>query len=209
MPYPRDNRARILEAAERRFAEQGFAATTVREILRDTGVTGPTLYHYFGSKAELLVTLLRERFEEFFERAGKELSEQTTPEGVLTRYAELVFEGLVEQSTRVQFVFSVLYGPRADLPRGQLVALQAQYGNTLAEELLRTAPTANARRVSFVALLFGGMIHGVIMQYLNGFLRHVDAALAGAIATRGAAMLTDDGPVPELDLGFEPLEVAS
>ncbi|WP_419993666.1 TetR/AcrR family transcriptional regulator [Streptomyces boninensis] len=45
---------RLLAAATRLFAEQGFDRTSVQEIVEAAGVTKGALYHYFGSKDDLL-----------------------------------------------------------------------------------------------------------------------------------------------------------
>ncbi|MFI0864258.1 TetR/AcrR family transcriptional regulator [Streptomyces smyrnaeus] len=49
-PVPR----RLLAAATRLFAEQGYDRTSVQEIVEAAGVTKGALYHYFGSKDDLL-----------------------------------------------------------------------------------------------------------------------------------------------------------
>ncbi len=46
-------RQRLLRAASDLFAQKGYAATTVREIVAAVGVTKPVLYYYFGSKEGL------------------------------------------------------------------------------------------------------------------------------------------------------------
>ena len=52
-------RLRLIEqAATRLFAERGFAATTVEDIVRAAGLTKPMLYRHFESKQELCVALL-------------------------------------------------------------------------------------------------------------------------------------------------------
>jgi AcrR family transcriptional regulator len=43
-----------LAAATRLFAEQGYDRTSVQEIVEAAGVTKGALYHYFGSKDDLL-----------------------------------------------------------------------------------------------------------------------------------------------------------
>ena len=48
----------IEQAATRLFAERGFAATTVDDIVQAAGVTKPMLYRHFESKQELCVALL-------------------------------------------------------------------------------------------------------------------------------------------------------
>lgn len=51
-------RVEIEKAALRLFLERGFAATSVREIAREVGVTVPTLYYHFGSKDGILGALV-------------------------------------------------------------------------------------------------------------------------------------------------------
>ncbi|MGJ7905915.1 TetR/AcrR family transcriptional regulator [Actinopolyspora sp. H202] len=45
---------RLLSAATRLFAEQGFETTSVQQIVNAAGVTKGAMYHYFGSKDDLL-----------------------------------------------------------------------------------------------------------------------------------------------------------
>jgi AcrR family transcriptional regulator len=50
LPVPQ----RLLAAATRLFADQGYDRTSVQEIVEAAGVTKGALYHYFGSKDDLL-----------------------------------------------------------------------------------------------------------------------------------------------------------
>lgn len=45
---------RLLAAATRLFAERGYDRTSVQDIVEAAGVTKGALYHYFGSKDDLL-----------------------------------------------------------------------------------------------------------------------------------------------------------
>ena len=49
---------RILDAALRLFAEQGFAATSVRQIAKAVGVTDAALYSHFSSKRAIFDRLI-------------------------------------------------------------------------------------------------------------------------------------------------------
>ncbi len=53
-----DTRTRLAECALALFLEKGFAATSVREIATEAGVTIPALYYHFGSKDGLLGSLV-------------------------------------------------------------------------------------------------------------------------------------------------------
>jgi AcrR family transcriptional regulator len=50
-------RERILQAAATLFAEQGYAATTMAQIVRALGVTKPFVYYYFRDKQEIFERL--------------------------------------------------------------------------------------------------------------------------------------------------------
>ncbi|MFF8958279.1 TetR/AcrR family transcriptional regulator [Streptomyces sp. NPDC014894] len=49
----RETRADIAHAARKLFLAQGWAATTVREVAREAGVSAPTVYATYGNKAGL------------------------------------------------------------------------------------------------------------------------------------------------------------
>lgn len=55
------NRQTILAAARIVFAEMGFAATTVRDIIRATPLASGTFYNYFKSKEEVYQALRDEQ----------------------------------------------------------------------------------------------------------------------------------------------------
>ena len=59
-PAMLDRRERILAAAELRFAEFGFGATTVRQIADDVDILSGSLYHHFATKEEILGEIVRE-----------------------------------------------------------------------------------------------------------------------------------------------------
>ncbi len=50
-------RESILKVAERLFFEQGYAQTTMDQIVRELGVTKPFVYYYFQNKQEIFETL--------------------------------------------------------------------------------------------------------------------------------------------------------
>ncbi|MGH3350774.1 MAG: TetR family transcriptional regulator [Nocardioides sp.] len=62
-PGSPDTRAAILAAARQRFAQQGYAATSVRGIATDAGVDSSLVHHYFGTKEDLFVAALELRVD--------------------------------------------------------------------------------------------------------------------------------------------------
>src|ERR1044071_3424718 len=56
-------RARLLDAAARVFARDGYHAASVDEIVKAAGVTKGAVYAHFTTKQELFLTLLEERID--------------------------------------------------------------------------------------------------------------------------------------------------
>ena len=56
-PGTDEKRERILKVAERLFHEQGYADTTLEQIVRELGVTKPFVYYYFHNKQEIFELL--------------------------------------------------------------------------------------------------------------------------------------------------------
>lgn len=49
-----DTKQKILDTAERLFAEQGYAATSLRQVIAEAEVNVAAVHYHFGSKEELL-----------------------------------------------------------------------------------------------------------------------------------------------------------
>jgi TetR/AcrR family transcriptional regulator, regulator of cefoperazone and chloramphenicol sensitivity len=52
-----ETRAEIARAARKLFVEQGWAATTVRDVAREAGVSVPTVYSVYGNKTGLALAV--------------------------------------------------------------------------------------------------------------------------------------------------------
>lgn len=54
---------RILDAAERLFAEHGVAATSLRAVMKEAGANMAAIHYHFGSRAGLMEALVARRAE--------------------------------------------------------------------------------------------------------------------------------------------------
>jgi AcrR family transcriptional regulator len=57
------NRAKLLIAARKVFAEKGFGEATARDIVRQTDLASGTFYNYFADKEDAFRALVEEMFE--------------------------------------------------------------------------------------------------------------------------------------------------
>jgi AcrR family transcriptional regulator len=77
--------ARILDAAERLFAERGIEATSVRTITQAAGANIAAVHYHFGSKQDLVRALLERRVAEMHEARLPWLDASETRAEVTTR----------------------------------------------------------------------------------------------------------------------------
>jgi AcrR family transcriptional regulator len=63
-----ENRAALLKAARSVFAEMGYGAAGVRDIVRRTDLASGTFYNYFKDKAEIFEAVVREMSVELMRR---------------------------------------------------------------------------------------------------------------------------------------------
>ncbi|KIX14406.1 TetR/AcrR family transcriptional regulator [Dethiosulfatarculus sandiegensis] len=59
------SKEKILDAAEREFAELGIAGASLRGITKSAGVNLGSIYYYFESKEDLIMQVLQRRIDQF------------------------------------------------------------------------------------------------------------------------------------------------
>lgn len=64
---------RILEAAVKVFAEQGFHQSTISQIAREAGVADGTIYLYFKNKDDILVQFFTYKTKQVFDKFREEV----------------------------------------------------------------------------------------------------------------------------------------
>lgn len=64
-----ENRARLIAAARKAFAEQGYASASMDELTANAGLTRGALYHNFGDKRGLLAAVVNQIDAEMATRA--------------------------------------------------------------------------------------------------------------------------------------------
>jgi AcrR family transcriptional regulator len=93
------NRAKLLEAARKVFAEKGYGEATARDIVRETDLASGTFYNYFNDKQDAFMALLDEMSEKgrALVRAQRQDTERTLEERVSNAY-RAYFEWAVEEN---------------------------------------------------------------------------------------------------------------
>ena len=119
-----NSRERLLETATELFAEKGYAATSVREIVEKAGVSKPVLYYYFKSKEGLFYAILewaaevqQEILNEIFEAPG------TVKDRFIFLYRR-VQEGIREYQSLYIMIHGLIFGPPQGVPEYDFASYQ-------------------------------------------------------------------------------------
>lgn len=109
-------RERLLAAALRLFVERGYAATSVREIVEEAGVSKPVLYYYFRNKEGLYLEIMNS-IGQLFDRQLEAL--HTTVGTVRQRLLALLvgmFDSAQNNLSVVSLAYSIYFGPPQGAP---------------------------------------------------------------------------------------------
>ena len=89
-----DKRDAILRAATKVFAQNGFFQSQVADVARVAGVAAGTVYLYFQSKDDLLVSIFERSMHEVLAEGRAAIAQIADPAGRLGRLAHLHLERL-------------------------------------------------------------------------------------------------------------------
>ncbi|MBI3029364.1 MAG: TetR/AcrR family transcriptional regulator [Candidatus Rokubacteria bacterium] len=103
MPEP-DKHQQIIEAAVRIFARNGYYNSRVSDIAKEAGIASGTIYLYFKTKDEILVTLFREKMAEFVATVRKAISAEPDAVSKLRRLITLHFKLLEDHPEMAEVV---------------------------------------------------------------------------------------------------------
>lgn len=165
---PARHRARrllIIDAAVTCFAEHGYTRATTAEICRTAGIGSGTLFHYFPTKADILVGILdldTAELQEFFARAAAgdawagitDYLRRAVEEASDPRVPGFV-RAVVGVATDPVFAAALAENERAARAGLNTLIRRAQADGTVRTDL------SAARLASWVALLVDGFIGAV------------------------------------------------
>ncbi|HEX8868099.1 MAG TPA: helix-turn-helix domain-containing protein, partial [Lentzea sp.] len=98
MSTPKESaETRVRRAAVELFAARGFHGTGIRDLAQAAGLSSATLYHYMGTKEDLLVEIMRTSLTRLIESATQVISATDDPVERLTELVRMHVRAHAEQ----------------------------------------------------------------------------------------------------------------
>lgn len=204
-PAPRNTGTRevLLETAERLFAERGFVATSVRDIVGEADTSAPSLYHFFGSKENLLVELINDRHTAYCDELEADLALAKTPFEVCQRFVKFVLTNMTRRPTTAKFLLGIMFGPRLNVPENVVGETLARSQEIIQLRLREVTDGMSESRIVFARMMLLGMVTPAVLLFLTSGVQSFSPKLPGCIAHRVVDMMGDSHPIcawPTVDL---------
>lgn len=198
----------ILDAAERLFAAQGFAATTTKHIGTEASVNSALLYYYFKDKEELYHAVLGRLVDALVESGQRRLSATTEPPDLIRHFVTGQAEFLIGHPNFPRLLVRELLDHDAANARAEIARISAGLFARLTEVIAsgqsaglfrvdvepRLAAVSIVSQLAYlviarpaVGLLIGGRPDAVDAAFIGRFADHVADFCVAALATPAVA----------------------
>jgi AcrR family transcriptional regulator len=170
-----DRKAELIDKAARLFGERGYGNTSMRDIAAAFGILHGSLYHHFGSKEELFITVYASGVDAFIADVQAAITPLTDPWDRLEAACVAHLEALLTRDSPAATVLADWSSAYTETMRVALVRERDRYERVFGE--LTDAvelPPGIKRRYFRLGLL--GALNGALNWYQPG--RDSPAAVA-------------------------------
>jgi AcrR family transcriptional regulator len=168
---PGDVRTRILEVATRLFARHGYGSTSVREVVEAAGVTKPTLYYYFDSKAALFREAVNLHLDNLTAMLTEIVADRGTVRARLRRFIVGFVRGGLEHKDVVRLLSTAHHPSDKDQPTVDLMSVHLRQMGLLGELFTQGVAAGELRAdldVEQAVLAFIGIVNLHTMACVEG-----------------------------------------
>lgn len=193
-----ETRTQILQAALKRFANAGYAATSVQQIVDDVQMSKPVLYYHFQDKAGLFKALVHEAHDARYRILCEAAVKSGDIRGQLEHILMGLFEYINENHELMRLSIATMYAAPGEVPPDLDYADKCVRNFEFVHSLIKQAQSKGEldRRFDSQELTAGiyGMAHFYLVSRLvmpdcvpdKKAAKHiVDLFLSGAAAGKG------------------------
>jgi AcrR family transcriptional regulator len=157
---PRGTAARILDAAEEVFAEQGYAAASTREMARRARVPFGAVHYHWGSKRQLWEAVFKRLADRSRETLVRNIGSGTTDAQVMDGIVDAFLEFLIAHPNTLRLTHRMALEPRERHIRSvrDIMEEMAQFGLRMLRERLPRVQIDGSAAVLVIANAFLGAL---------------------------------------------------
>lgn len=164
-----DKYHRILEAAVKVFAEEGFHQATVSQIAREAGVADGTIYLYFKNKDDILVQFFHYRAKQVFDSFRKEVDKANNAIGKLHNLICCHLEEF-QKDKNMALVYQAVTHQNYPIVQNEIKEISKLYLDMVSEIIEQGQQEGSIRKnlyLGFVKRFILGAVDSVINNWLR------------------------------------------
>lgn len=170
----RDSRDKILKAAVSVFARKGYHGTRMSDVAREAGVAYGLVYHYFGSKENVLKNILEaveRRLSLRIERIGRE-SDLTLNEK-LGKISDYMFDTYLANPDIIHLLVQEVVRSNQDSQLGQIESFTRLLGRieAIMAKAVESGELGPDEDPQLDSIVFFGAVQLVLTGLVQGFYR--------------------------------------
>jgi AcrR family transcriptional regulator len=165
-----DTRQLILRAALKRFADAGYAATSVQDIVDDAKVSKPALYYHFADKAGLFQALVHEAHDERYRMLREAAAASPGIREQLENILAALFGYFRENRELMRISFATMFAAPGEVPADAACTEKCERNFEFVRALIKRAQKKGEldRHFDSQEMAFG--FYGLANFYLVGHL---------------------------------------
>jgi TetR/AcrR family transcriptional regulator, fatty acid metabolism regulator protein len=172
-----EKRRIILDAAVVVFARHGFHAARVSDIADEAGVAYGLVYHYFGSKDEVLDTLFLERWNVMLDAIREVDRSEAEPRDKLRAITSFIVDSYRHDPDLMKVIIVEVTRAANSFGAKHLDKIREAYGliADIVEDAQQSGKFRSDVAPTFAALAFYGAIEQVLTGWIFGLLPEDEA----------------------------------
>lgn len=163
-----EKRIKILEAATKVFAREGFYNAKIKDVAQEAGVAHGTIYLYFESKDELLISLFKENLSDLIEYVQSEIQKEQNAKDKLKKMISFQIE-LIETNPELTALMLVEFPQAGKFLSDDSIDEMAAYMDMIAgilKEGIAEKVFDNSIDVDVIATVLYSGIQGIATRWV-------------------------------------------
>jgi AcrR family transcriptional regulator len=167
---PSDTRQQLLRAALKHFANSGYAATSVQDIVDDAGLSKPALYYHFKDKAGLFQALVHEAHDERHRLVRAAAESHGGIREQLVAMLNSLFDYFSQNRELMRISFATMFAAPGEMPEDADCTEKCQRNFDFVHSIIKAAQDRGELDRHFDSLELATGFYGQVNIYLVGHL---------------------------------------
>lgn len=180
-----DTRQQILRAALKRFADAGYAATSVQQIVDAAKVSKPALYYHFADKAGLFQALVHEAHDERYRLLQEAVENHTGIRAQLEAILVALFAYFRDNRDLMRISFASMFAAPGEMPEDSVCMEKCERNfecfHSVIKQALKNGELDSSFSSQELAFAFSGQVNFYLVGHLVSKDCQPDPLAAGRI----------------------------